>query len=390
MAEAGAGAVPALCVMTVLVMVGLFPWSAYRVPTPMDQMARVYSRWPDVAVYCVDPNWAVSPGERWRQATEGQSPAQCWRVWPLSAEEASSTAAGAVFLDVEGRSASPTELLAALDGAERVVVGAHSFWPEVCRRLVEALSPDAVYYDCHETVVTLAGGPARAAHQWLVAHADAVAAISPAVADAVRGLGREPLLLGNGIDGECFAAARPAEPEYGFGFVGAFYDWLDVPALEALAVACPDETLALIGPVHESMGQAYERLAALPNVAARPGVGYGEVPDLLQRIEVCLLPRRLTPDSMACDPLKLYEYLAAGRPVASTRVPAAEALGALVYLADGGARFVAAAQAALADVRAGRFDPAAGRAAMAARTWEMRCATIWSALAGRQDEAGPP
>lgn len=368
--------------MTLLVIVGLFPWAAYRVPMPMDQMARLYSRWPDVTVYYLDPNWPASPGLLWRHATEGRAAAHCWRLWPLSEGdgEGSASAAGPVFLDVEGRAVSPAELLAALDAAERVVVGAHSFWPQLSRRVALTLLPDAVYYDCHETVVAMGGGPDWAAHQWLVARADAVLAISPLVAEAVRALGREPLLLGNGIDGRRFAAAPPAPPAWTFGFVGSFYDWVDVPALQALAAACPNETIVLMGPVHESMGQAYAELTALPNVIAHPGVAYGDVPATLQQIEVCLLPRLLTPDSMACDPLKLYEYLAAGRPAASTRLPAAEALAGAVYLAEGGALFAAEAQRALADVRAGRFDPAPGRLAVAGRTWEARCVAVWDAL----------
>lgn len=371
---------------TVLLVVGLFPWLDHRVAMPMDQMARVYSRYPDVDVYYLDPNWAAAPGARWRQWTEGPPAACCWRLRPVSGSSGSMTAVDglrSVFVDIEGRAVPPAALLAALDAADRVVCLAHSFWPELCRRVVETLLPDGVIYDCHETVVTMVGGRTLAAHEWLVARADVVLAISPAVAQAVQRLGRTPMPLGNGIEVERFAAERPAAPQWTFGFLGSFYDWVDVAALHAVADAFPEETLALVGPVHESMGKAYERLTARPNVIAHPGVPHTDVPAILQRMELCLLPRLLTPDSLACDPLKLYEYLAAGRPVVSTRLPAAEALGGAVYLAEGGAGFVEETARALADVRAGRFDAsraAACRAAVATRTWEARCAAAWGAV----------
>lgn len=376
-------------VKTMLLVMGLFPWLDHRVAMPMDQMARVYSRYPDVDVYYLDPNWPSAPSARWRQWAEGTPAAYCWRLGPLSAASGAMTAAAdgprSVFVDIEGHAVLVEAFLAALDAADRVVCLAHAFWPELCRRVVETLLPDAVIYDCHETVVTMSGGPTRAAHEWLVARADVVLAISPAVAQAVERLGRTPMQLGNGIEVERFAAEPPARPQWTFGFLGSFYDWVDVSALHALAEAFPDETLALVGPVHESMGRAYERLTARRNVNAHPGVPHAEVPAILQRMELCLLPRRLTPDSLACDPLKLYEYLAAGRPVVSTRLPVAEALDDVVYLADSGAGFVEAAARALADVRTGRFDAdrAAGcRAAVATRTWEARCRAAWSAIAG--------
>lgn len=382
-AGAGPGSLPAVPGMsTALVVVGLGPWLDHRVAMPMDQMARVYSRYPDVAVYYIDPHGAASPGARWRQATEGAAPAACWRLQPVPIGAAGGPSPG-VFVDVVGQAVAAAALVAALDAVQRVVFLAHSFWPEVCRRLVETLQPDAVLYDCHETAVTMASGTAAAAaHAWLAGRADVVLAISPAVAQAIERQGRTPMLLGNGIEVERFARQPPAAPEWTFGFLGSFYDWVDVSALHALADAFPGETLALVGPVHESMGRAYERLTARPNVIGHPAVPHRDVPAILQRMELCLLPRLLTPDSLACDPLKLYEYLAAGRPVVSTRLPAAEALADVVYLAEGGAHFVQEATRALADVRSGRFGArqGAGRAAVAARTWEARCRTAWDAL----------
>ncbi len=369
---------------TVVLVVGLGPWRDHRVAMPMDQMARVYSRYPNVVVYYLDPNWAATPGARWRYATEPSNPAGCWVLRPDPREGSFAAALSTAFLDVRGYAVTGAALVAALDEATRVVCLTHSFWPDVCRRLVETLMPDAVIYDCHETVVAMASASREgAAHAWLVDRADVVLAISPAVAQAVERLGRTPMRLGNGIEVARFQAAAPEAPQWTFGLVSAFSDWVDVAALQALAEAFPGESVALVGPVHQNMGRAYETLSARANVIAHPGVPHADVPAMLQRMEVCLLPRLLTPVSMACDPLKLYEYLAAGRPVVSTRVPSAVALADVVYLADGGPDFGSGAARALSDVRAGRFDAsrvAACRAAVATRTWDARCAAAWHAL----------
>ena len=100
----------------------------------------------------------------------------------------------------------------ALGAAGRVVCLAHAFclscvggwWRRCCPMRS---------FDCHETVVTMSGGPALAAHDWLVARADVALVISPAVARAVERLGRTPMPLGNGIEVERFVAEPSAGPQ---------------------------------------------------------------------------------------------------------------------------------------------------------------------------------
>jgi hypothetical protein len=66
----------------------------------------------------------------------------------------------------------------------------------------------------------------------------------------------------------------------------------------------------------------------------------------------------------------LYDYLAAGIPVASVDIPAVRAFEDCISLAAGPADFLAAIQAALADTTPARMET---RRAVAARhTWEAR------------------
>jgi glycosyltransferase involved in cell wall biosynthesis len=67
-----------------------------------------------------------------------------------------------------------------------------------------------------------------------------------------------------------------------------------------------------------------EHLAALrrePNVVVHRPVARAEVVALIAASDACLIPHARTPLTEGMSPLKLYEYLAGGRPVAATALP---------------------------------------------------------------------
>jgi glycosyltransferase involved in cell wall biosynthesis len=93
------------------------------------------------------------------------------------------------------------------------------------------------------------------------------------------------------------------------------------------------------------VGQAYPQavdlrpLSRLCNVHFLGRVPFAEVPSLMGGMDVCLVPYVSTEDARYRSPLKLYEYLAAGRPVVSTDHPEARELSAWVEIASGAAQY---------------------------------------------------
>ena len=65
----------------------------------------------------------------------------------------------------------------------------------------------------------------------------------------------------------------------------------------------------------------YAPLRALPNVELRPRIDRADVVGLITAADACLIPHVRTPMTEAMSPLKLYEYLAGGRPVVATDLP---------------------------------------------------------------------
>jgi glycosyltransferase involved in cell wall biosynthesis len=178
----------------------------------------------------------------------------------------------------------------------------------------------------------------------------------------------------NGVELEHFAAAQPPRlaadivrlPRPVVGFVGGLSSWVDVPLLADLARSRPDWSLALVGPG----GTDLAPLRGLPNVHLLGPRPYRDLPAYLAGMDVGLIPFVQDEVTRNADPIKVYEYLAAGLPVVATDLPALRRLGDLVRLADSPARFQGQVEAALAE---GREARRAERQAEAARhTWHSR------------------
>ena len=134
-------------------------------------------------------------------------------------------------------------------------------------------------------------------------------------------------------------------------------------------------SLVLLGQVQiEQQREAWQALQALPNVHYLGAVPAEEVPDYVKGFQVGLMPYRQNRHAQNISPLKLYDYLAAGVPVASLDIPAVHKFPDFVHIAAGPDAFAEAAARALDDWAEGRAE--ARRAAAAQHTWARRTEQI--------------
>ena len=92
-----------------------------------------------------------------------------------------------------------------------------------------------------------------------------------------------------------------------------------------------------------------EKLVRLPNRESaqdRPK-DVTDIPAYTQNMDVCLLCYRLNAYTRYIFPLKLHEYLAAGRPVVGSRIRSLEAFDGVIRIADGAEEWSAAITRAL-------------------------------------------
>lgn len=113
------------------------------------------------------------------------------------------------------------------------------------------------------------------------------------------------------------AAAVRELPSPQLFYMGMVDERIDRALIAALAKAFPEGSIVLAGPVVGDFGA----LRALPNVHLLGGQPYGELPRLLCKADVALIPFILNDVTRHINPTKLLEYLAAGVPVVSIPIP---------------------------------------------------------------------
>ncbi len=156
-------------------------------------------------------------------------------------------------------------------------------------------------------------------------------------------------LLEHGVDFDLFAKRKAKHPVLRnrnrvVGFYGSISNWLDIDLLYALAVARPEYDIVLVGRNQVDI----ERLTALENVIHVGEVPHAELAQFSQYWQVSVLPFIINEQIRACDPLKLKEYLAAGKPIVATRFPAVERFSSIIMVANNQEEFIARIDDAMA------------------------------------------
>lgn len=222
-----------------------------------------------------------------------------------------------------------------------------------------------------------------AAYEAIARREARVCAVSEAIVERIDPRGAA-VVVPNGVDPEEWREPGPPPewmarlPRPRFLYVGTLDSRLDVDAVLEVSRAWPDGSVAVVGPLADP--DHLRPLAEAPNVTLPGPVPRPAVASLASTADVCLVPHARLPLTEAMSPLKVYEYLAAGRPVVATDLPPMRGIDGSVELVPAGGRFAAAARAALA---AGPMSEDERRRFLERNSWSRRCAEVLElALAG--------
>jgi glycosyltransferase involved in cell wall biosynthesis len=222
----------------------------------------------------------------------------------------------------------------------------------------------------------------------MLAQVDAVIVVSKNLYEAKRPFNQNTYLVANGVNYQAYTAALDAAglPEAlqairppRLGYIGLIGDKLNLAMLKEVAEQNPDWSVVLVGQTQVShQAEAWQALQGLPNVHHLGAVPASEVPNYVKGFQVGLMPYLQNRHADHISPLKLYDYLAAGIPIASLDFPAAREFAPYVHLAANPQDFGRTVRAALVDTTPERRQ--ARRAVAAQHTWEARVEQISTLL----------
>ncbi|MBN1826815.1 MAG: glycosyltransferase [Candidatus Eisenbacteria bacterium] len=202
----------------------------------------------------------------------------------------------------------------------------------------------------------------RAEERSLLDTADLTLCVSETLRDAKAGPGRRVVYVPNGVDFDQFVPDAGEEeetpedlaaiPSPRAGYVGRVCDKLDYRLLLDIARAAPEISFCFAGPVlvvTRENRALFEEWAALRNVHLLGAKPLFEIPRYVRAFDACLMPYAMTREGRQRYPLKLHEYLAAGKPVVSVPLPCLEELHGLVRTAESAEGWVEALRGSFAE-----------------------------------------
>ncbi|MCL6598313.1 MAG: glycosyltransferase [Alicyclobacillus macrosporangiidus] len=244
--------------------------------------------------------------------------------------------------------------------------------------LVPALHPAAVVYDC----VDLHAGFSGLVRQEVVNQMEAdlaavsrtVVATAGALAEHMRALHPDVRLVPNAAEIDHFAAAASVAehprlagiPRPRVALIGGFGHWVDYRFLRALAEGLPEVQFVMIGPVETDVSM----LSALPNVHFLGLQPYRELPQYLAGCQAALVSFVNTDLTRSVNPIKVFEYLAAGKEVVATSTAEIDKLADYIWVARSPSEGLEMLRGVLAGAR--RCDDAKRQAFVQSNSWAAR------------------
>lgn len=152
--------------------------------------------------------------------------------------------------------------------------------------------------------------------------------------------------LPHGVDFELFHKASQQSdileeirniPKPIAGYFGTLTGSNDIALWEYCAGQSPQVSFVLAGRV---TGGDYSRLQEMKNVFMPGFVPYDKIPSLCAAFDVCMLNWKMSPWIRSCNPLKMFEYMACGKPVVSVAIQELEQYKDVISIASNQEEFL--------------------------------------------------
>jgi glycosyltransferase involved in cell wall biosynthesis len=116
------------------------------------------------------------------------------------------------------------------------------------------------------------------------------------------------------------------------GYIGIVQDRFDVKLLEYLLKENPEKSFVIIGMVWPESGM--DELSSYKNLYLFGQKKYQELPNYIRQFDVAIIPHKINEFTKSMNPMKLYEYMAAGKPIVTTSIAGSKQFSQFIKIAD--------------------------------------------------------
>ena len=240
----------------------------------------------------------------------------------------------------------------------------------------------SIYHIVDEYSFSPSDPPTSSEEERLIQSVDHLIVHSPALMEK-KGNGRQTVFIPNGVDFDSFA--NPGEeprdlapiPHPRIGYCGYLKRQMDWDLLSSLIDRHQDHSWVFVGKLHHAdLEPVISDLDRRPNVFFLGPKSSRELARYPGHFDVTIMPYVKDGYTRYIFPLKLHEYLAAGRPTIGTPIRSLLDFESVVHIADGAEEWSIAIEKALSDGEASGERVAERQSVAREHDWDVLTARI--------------
>ncbi|MFC0442669.1 glycosyltransferase [Aeromonas media] len=222
------------------------------------------------------------------------------------------------------------------------------FW----HTLVASMPANYIVYDCmdYHPGFSTNSDIMHQQEQKLLHDSDLVITTSGRLSDYIAEV-RENCVIRNGAE-VAFFSSKTDQKLYSterrvVGYYGAISEWFDMDLVIASAQAYPEWDFLLVG---STFGCDISEAEKISNIHFAGEVPYKDLLGYLNSFDICTIPFKLVELTLCTNPVKVYEYLAAGKPVVATAMPEVVLIDNMVHIGKNKEHYLEQLAIAMAEV----------------------------------------
>ncbi|WP_139691833.1 glycosyltransferase [Sporolactobacillus terrae] len=124
------------------------------------------------------------------------------------------------------------------------------------------------------------------------------------------------------------------------GYIGNLHERLDLALIDEMVTSFPKIKFIFIGKNQFKTNEFNKLITKHNNIILVDSIPYEKVPEYIAAFDVCIVPHVVNKYTLSQDSMKIYDYLAFGKPIVTTPVPPADHLNEIIYAAKTKTEFI--------------------------------------------------
>ena len=180
-------------------------------------------------------------------------------------------------------------------------------------------------------------------YEFLGSKADCIFTVSYNLCEYFKEMNLNTFWISNGVDIEWFEDSIVDENEKRekpvIGYMGKIQERVDFNIIEECLKKI-ENNIMVIGPIYAQKDKIKSLDKKYKNIEFTGDVHYEKLPKIMHEFDIAIIPHKVDKFTNSMSPLKIYEYLAAGKQIVMTPIAGKNEFSDYVYLANTSDEFI--------------------------------------------------